>query len=259
MKTPVLSKITLFPVKALSGVDVERAVVTPAGALRQDRQFALQDEQGRLINAKRHPEINQFDARFDLENRQITLDLYGFDEAETFDLYEGNEALETWFSDFFGFRVRLIENADQGFPDDRDRPGPTLISTATLAEVHAWFPDLTFDEIRKRFRTNLEIADCPAFWEDRLNKVADDPIRFKIGDVLFEGLKHCVRCQVPTLDTRTGEAYPDFQKIFMQKREETLPDWIEKSGFDHFYRLAINTRIVWAPAELQTGTPLLIL
>ncbi len=253
-----LARITLFPVKALSSVDVESCDITSAGALLNDRQFALKDEDDHFVNGKRYPEVNQIVSSFDLINGMITLDLHGFEDPQTFELHEGNCQLEEWFSQFFGFNVRLVENNENGFPDDQQRPGPTVISTATIEEVASWFPELSPEQIRDRFRTNLELDDCPAFWEDQLNKLPDQGIRFQIGDVIFEGLKHSVRCPVPTQETVTGIAFPDFKKFFMQKREETLPDWIEKSGFDHYYKLAINTRIVHFNAELKLGAKVTI-
>ena len=42
---------------------------------------------------------------------------------------------------------------------------------------------------------------------------------------------------------KTGEVYPNFQKTFITKRQETLPNWAEKTRFNHFFRLAINTRL----------------
>lgn len=34
-----------------------------------------------------------------------------------------------------------------------------------------------------------------------------------------------------------------FQKTRATKRKEALPDWVVSSRFDHYYRLAVNTRI----------------
>ena len=253
MDQPTLATITLFPVKALSGIDVESRGITPTGVLSYDRQYALKDEKGRFVNGKRHPEVNQLVSVFDLEQQTITLDISGFEDPQIFELRAGNHQLQEWLSDFFGFSVRVEENTRNGFPDDLKRPGPTIISTATLQEVASWFPGLSLDEIRRRFRTNLELEGCHAFWEDQLNRVTDHPVRFQIGEVLFEGLKHCVRCPVPSQHTETGEIWLDFQKIFMQKREQTLPGWVDKSGVDHFYKLAINTRIVHFHSDLKTG------
>jgi hypothetical protein len=49
-----------------------------------------------------------------------------------------------------------------------------------------------------------------------------------------------------------------FQKRFSDLRRETLPPWAPAARFDHFYRLAVNTRV--APTEhgklLRVGDPL---
>ena len=74
-------------------------------------------------------------------------------------------------------------------------------------------------------------------------------MRFRIGDCLFDGSNPCQRCVVPPRDPATGESYPDFAKIFVERREQTLPAWAERSRFNHFYRLAINTLV---PPD-QTG------
>jgi uncharacterized protein len=58
----------------------------------------------------------------------------------------------------------------------------------------------------------------------------------------------CLRCLVPTKNPDTGAAYPHFQKIFAQRREQSLPDWKDKSEFKGFYRLTVNTRLDAAEA-----------
>ena len=68
-----------------------------------------------------------------------------------------------------GFLVSVAIRQDASrLPHDTDASGPTVISAATLAAVSAWFPGLTPQDTRLRFRTNLEISGVPAFWEDRL-------------------------------------------------------------------------------------------
>jgi len=61
--------------------------------------------------------------------------------------------------------------------------------------------------------------------------------------VEFLGVNPCARCVVPTRNPETGAVYPNFQKIFSQKRQELLPSWAERSQFNHFYRLTVNTKI----------------
>jgi uncharacterized protein YcbX len=249
---PQLRSITVFPVKSLDGARIKAIDFVGAGGLRHDRRFALQDAAGKFVNGKRFPAIHAVRAEFSPDFAQVTLRAPGR-TLETFRLAAGDAALEAWFSDYFGFTVTLAENIETGFPDDLESPGPTLISTATLAEVCRWFPQLDLDEVRRRFRANLEIdsttgtIDCPAFWEDRLFRDfavpdARDTAPFRIGAAHLEGVNPCARCAVPTRDSRTGEAITKFAVDFSARRRETLPAWSAVSAFDHYYRLAINTR-----------------
>jgi uncharacterized protein len=84
----------------------------------------------------------------------------------TFSLIEDSIDLTSWLSQFFEFPVSIVENAVNGFPDDLDAYEPTIVSTATLAAICDWFPDLDLTEVRRRFWTNLELSGVPAFWEN---------------------------------------------------------------------------------------------
>jgi uncharacterized protein YcbX len=245
---PRLARIVIFPVKSLDGVAVNEARVLPSGALEHDRQWALFDAQDKWVNGKRTPQIHRLRSVIDPTAQKIVL-TSGATTAE-FGINTERAQLEQWLSDFFGLAVRVKENAAAGFPDDTAAPGPTVVSTATLAEVTGWFPGLTLPETRRRFRANLEIEDVEPFWEDRLYAEEGEAVRFQIGDVQLEGTNPCQRCVVPTRASETGERYHDFATIFERQRYEMLPYWATRSRFDHFYRLAVNTR----PVAGRTGT-----
>lgn len=240
---PYLNQIFIFPIKSLDGVAVDRATVLESGALQHDREYAIVDQQGKFVNGKRTAAVHLLRSQFDLAAQTVTLHIEGKSESAQFQLADDRAALETWLSDYFGFAVTLIRNSEMGFPDDTLSPGPTVISTATLAAVAAWFPGVSLEALRRRFRTNLELADAEAFWEDRLYGDADRTQRFQIGTVQLEGVNPCQRCIVPVRDAITGEAYPNFQKMFLAQRQATLPIWTARSRFNHFYRLAVNTRL----------------
>ena len=70
------------------------------------------------------------------------------------------------------------------------------------------------------------------------------------GGVLLEGVYPCQRCAVPGRSPTTGEAIPGFAKTFAERRREGFPAWVTASRFDHFYRLAVNTR----PAQREPGS-----
>jgi uncharacterized protein len=247
---PTLTQMTIYPIKSLDGLVVERAQISAGGALEFDRRWAIVDESGKIVNAKRTAKIQQIRASYEFtlpaigSGSQLVVTLAATDALpQTFDLSTQLTESARWLSILLGFPVSIIENSMTGFPDDLDAYGPTIVSKATLAAICNWFPDLDLVEVRRRFRTNLEISGVPAFWEDSLFAGAGEVVEFGIGDVRFYGINPCQRCIVPTRDSLTGEVLPKFQQIFTQQRFQTLPIEVNRSRFNHFYRLGINTQI----------------
>jgi hypothetical protein len=249
MDQPLISlvRIAIFPVKSLDGMVVHQARVLPTGALEGDRQFALVDRSDRMVNAKRTPRIQQIRTRADLASRTIELAAEGAQRG--FQIDRDRRALEAWLGEFLGLDVRLIENVTGGFPDDLDSPGPTIVGRSTLETVASWYEGLSLDEVRRRFRANLEIDGCEPFWEDRLYAAEGAEVAFRVGGVPFHGTNPCQRCAVPTRGSETGAVDRDFMRVFEARRQEALPWWAARARFDHFYRLAVNTR----PASTAGG------
>jgi uncharacterized protein YcbX len=256
MSTPYLKSIILYPIKSLDGVVLDQASVLASGALQHDREFALFDSQGQFVNGKRHAKIHAIRSEFDLKQRQVTLWGPGM-ERQPFHLDRDRPALESWFSQYFGFPVQVQQNQQAGFPDDTHASGPTIISTQTIETVASWFPDISAEEMRQRIRANLEIGGVPAFWEDQLFSESGWCVQFQIGSVLFEGINPCQRCVVLTRDSHSGTATPQFQKHFVAQRQAALPNWTVAQRFNHFYRLSINTNVPSSQAGqvLQVGDP----
>ena len=243
---PYLAKILVYPIKSLDGVEVSQISFWQGGALAHDREFALLDEKGKLVNAKRKAEIHKIRAAFDLEARMITLWLEGNSAMQSFHLDGDRPALEGWFSDYFRFPITLVQNRHTGFPDDTESSGPTIVSAASLEAIATWF-GIGLEESRQRFRANLEIADAPAFWEDQIYSATGEGISFQIGDIELKSSHPCQRCIVPTRNPWTGDRTPDFQAKFNAHREATLPDGAPRSQFNHFYKLTLNTIV--SPSE----------
>ena len=240
---PRLARISIFPIKSLDGVTVSEAQILSSGAFKGDREFAIIDRAGKFVNGKRNAKVHLLRSTFDLDARTVTIWVQGQADRQIFDLDGDRHAMSDWLSEYFEQPVKLVQNLEMGFPDDTDSPGPTIISTGTLTTVASWFVQLSYEEAQRRFRTNLEVDAVLPFWEDRLFTSAESSVMFKVGDVQIEGINPCQRCIVPTRDPETGEVDDRFQKIFIQKRQATLPEWVERSRFNHFYRLAVNTRI----------------
>jgi uncharacterized protein YcbX len=238
----VLSQILIYPVKSLDGVSVPQARITPGGILEGDRSYALFDAEGKYVNAKRTPRIQFLRAEFDARYELIILSAPGADRARHFSLVEPDE-LNDWLSKFFGFPVSVKREENSGFPDDRAAPGPTICSEASLREIMTWFPGLTLESTRRRFRTNLELNGTEPFGEDRLFGAPETKRPFRLGGVAFRGHNPCQRCVVPTRDPDKAGVTAQFQKKFMEMRRKTLPPWSEPARFNHYYRFAINTSI----------------
>lgn len=229
---PVLARIRIYPVKALNAVEVTESKIATGGALAWDRAWALVDPEGRLINGKRYPAVHRLRAEYRLDSMTAR-----FGDSPSFSLLDGWDAALPALSRYFGFPVRVEHDATHGLPDDTDASGPTVVTSASLLAVCRWFPPMTVDNARDRFRANLEFAAEEPFWEDRLRGP------FRVGDVEMTAVNPCQRCAVPSRDPETGEEWPGFQKRFALEREASIPEWAHRDQFNHFYRFTVNTRI----------------
>ncbi len=249
---PELAQIWIYPIKSLPGVRVDQAQLLSGHALEFDRRWAIFDQAGKYVNGKRQARIHQLQAKFSLIQPSVILQANH--HSATFDLTAEQNQLAQWLSKFFGFPVELRSDQTLGFPDDPQASGPTLVSTASLEAVASWYPDLTLEDVRQRFRANLELSGVPAFWEDQLFGLDQEERLFQIGDIQFVGVNPCNRCIVPTRSAQTGAVYPHFQQIFSQRRQETLPAWVVRERFNHFYKLTVNTRL----SSTNTGQTLYV-
>ncbi len=248
MSIPFVARIDLFPIKSFDAVGTAAATVLPSGALSGDRRWAFVDGQDRLVNGKQFPAVHRIRTTIDPDASTAVVD------DGHFFLAGDVTPLENWMSDRLGTVVRLQENPLAGFPDDTDSPGPTLIATATLEAVAGWF-DLSLEQARARFRTNIEIGGVPAFWEDGCYGAT-----CRVGDAPLVLVNPCARCVVPSRDARTGEPLIGFQKRFAEQRRAALAPGVDQAPFNHFYRLAVNTRL--APPSrggtIRLGDPIAV-
>ncbi|MCG1003086.1 MULTISPECIES: MOSC domain-containing protein [Halobacterium] len=232
---PRIDRLRVYPVKGLDGTEVDAADVTEGGTLADDRTYAFFDDDGDVLNGKRTARVHDLDTDFDRDARELVVETRD-GETERFHLDDDPGEAEAWFSEFFDEALALERDGELGYVDRREM-GPSVVSTATLREVASWFDNLTVDSVRRRLRANVEVAGVPAFWEDRF--VGADAPAFEAGGVRFEGITPCGRCVVPSRDPDTGEPTPDFRETFVQKREETFPEFADPEAFDHFYTLML--------------------
>ena len=239
----VLKRIDLFPIKSLDGISVAAARLNSTGILEHDRMFAMVDATGSYVNGKRTDRVHLIRTTFAEDYREASFWIQGETRKQDF-VFNEPARINRWLSDFFGFAVQFICDPIRGFPDDRTASGPTIVSEGSLQEVTRWFPELTLESARRRFRSNLELGGVEPFWEDRLFGAPDELKLFRIGEISFVGHNPCQRCVVPSRDPESGiQSAPSFQKNFMALRKQRLPSWTNIGRFNHFYRFAVNTSV----------------
>ncbi len=242
-----LRRLVIFPVKSLDGVAVEEARITEGGILENDRVYAIKDSEGKFVNGKRHARVHHLRCAFDPAITEIRL--WSTDESPRQFSLNDRATIGQWLTAFFGFSVTFEHDRRGGFPDDREAFGPTIVSEASLRAIQGWYPALTLESLRRRFRANLELGDGPPFCEDELFGAPGEFKRFQIGPVKFLGHNPCQRCVVPSRDPESGEPVAEFQKSFAQLRQKHLPAWANAARFNHFYRFAVNTSIPSTEAQ----------
>ncbi len=241
--TAVIKNITIYPVKSLDGISLQKARFGPGGCLLHDREYAIVDANGKKVKGKSNVMVHLLRSRIDFENEMVSLK----HETETawnhFHLIKDKTLIDGFLSTFFKIPVTLQRDTAGRFLDEPVKSGVTILSTASLERVSSWFDNLSLEETRKRFRANIEITDVPAFWEDQLFYKEGTAVEFKIGDALLYGLSPRARCVVPARHPQTGETIQGFQKSFALQRAAGIPAWSLLNVYGHSYYLAVDCYI----------------
>ncbi|MDB5227717.1 MAG: hypothetical protein JWN78_1910 [Bacteroidota bacterium] len=235
---PLLHSITIYPVKSLDGIALQKAMITDGGCLLHDREYAMFDEEGKRINGKSNPLVHTLRSAVDFETETISFRHHLETTWHSFHLQKERTAVQSYLSDHFGIPVILLQDKTGRFLDIPDVSGATVLSTSTLQAVSEWY-DMSLDETRKRFRATLEIEGVPAFWEDHLFSAVRE-IEFMVGDVKMLGMSPRARCVVPTRHPETAEVIHAFPKSFAAHRKESLPEWSDLNEYGHYYHLSVD-------------------
>lgn len=240
---PVVNRITIYPVKSLDGVSLQKAQVGNGGSLVHDREYAIIDRNGKYVKGKNNDLVYLLRSAIDLDNNIISFRHENETTWDHFHLQNDKDAIDEFLSSFFKMPVALHKNTMGEFLDIPVKSGVTVLSTSSLNEVSNWFNNMDIEETRKRFRATIELTVVPAFWEDKLFFEEGTAIEFKIGDVTLQGISPRARCSVPTRHPETGEIIHGFQKSFANQRTANLPQWSTLDDYGHGYYLSVDCYI----------------
>ncbi len=240
--TPVVSKIRIYPIKSLDCVELDEVVIGRR-VLQHDREFAIFNEEGGFINGKRTPRVNLLRSLFDIEKYSVTFREEGMDLSSTFNLIDDKDKIEDYLSEFFGFNVIIDQNKEGKFLDIPGSSGITICSEASINSLLEFFPGISEEQMRLRFRANIELSSVPEFWEDNLFGEPGTCIEYFLGNVKLYGVTPRARCIVPTRNSLNGDPYPYFTKRFVSARKDTLPESSLIPEYGHYYFFSVDTFI----------------
>ncbi|MFT5642138.1 MAG: hypothetical protein ACI9A7_002247 [Cyclobacteriaceae bacterium] len=236
---PTVSNIRIYPIKSLDPVE-QQEVEIGIHSLKNDRIFAMLADDERWVNGKRTGRINQLQSTFDLPNNVIKLTERGKNDWQSFDLHADNPELNGYLQDFFKMKLHLVHNDAGELLDVPKRSSLSIVSTASLASLQHDMPTYSLEDLRLRFRTNIEISGVEAFWEENLFHKPQTGVRFKMGEVEMIGMTPRARCNVPPRNPQTGETDKTFVKAMMKSRGESLPENSTLDQFGNLYHLAVD-------------------
>jgi len=249
MSNPTISKLRIYPIKSLGHIDLSEVNIGTF-SLENDRIFAMLDEDGTVINGKRDSRVNLLHTEYDLSAGSVILSKKDGAEKREFELRIDNPELNSYLSDFFDVKLKLIKNIEGQLMDTPKASSLTLISQSTLETLQKDFDKYELENIRMRFRSNIELSGVDTYWEEALYQEPGYGIRFRVGDVTMIGISPTARCSVPTQHPITGEIDKSFVKqiIASRRKDEYALAKILMYGKAPYF-LAIN---VFVP-ESETG------
>ena len=225
--TATLSAIHVYPVKALGGISLAEATVTPRG-LKHDRRFLVIDNDEVAVTQRDVPkmatgwmEVDGNEVVFsapDMESLSIPAEppempshMVRVWSSDVLAHSISTEA-DSWLSEYLGFTARLVY-----MPDSSERKiNPQHAKEGDMVSFADGYPLLVISEASlqdlnerivknggsaltmNRFRPNLVIKGCETYEEDRLGDI-------QVGETIFRAVKRCARCQVTTTDQASGD------------------------------------------------------
>lgn len=237
---PILDQITIYPIKSCAGIDLDSSMVHDRG-FPLDRRWLLVDEHGKFISQRTHPRLGQIklaadsnklivdhegkpSLHLDLNPEKKEMKKAKIWKDDVRGVHVGQES-DDWFSDILAQSVHLLHmNAAVSRPLVKERLPQDRSFEVSFADGYPYLltSQSSLDDLNSRlensvpmdrFRSNLVVSGFEPFAEDGWKRI-------RIGDVEFMVVKPCARCQVTTIDQRTGATSKEPLKTLASFRKQ---------------------------------------
>ncbi|XP_038877506.1 mitochondrial amidoxime reducing component 2 isoform X1 [Benincasa hispida] len=247
-----VSAIFIYPIKSCRGISVLQAPLTPTG-FRWDRQWLVVNYKGRAYTQRVEPKLALVEVHLPndafledwnpSETSFLVIKAPGMDvlkvplrepqqNADGVSVWEWSgsaldegDAPSKWFSDYLGKPSRLVRfNAASQTREVDPKYGPghqimfsdefpyMLISQGSLDALNTVLKEPVSIN---RFRPNILVDGCEPFSEDLWTEI-------KIDNVIFQGVRLCSRCKLPSINQETGIAGPEPNETLKNIRSDTV-------------------------------------
>jgi uncharacterized protein YcbX len=247
-------------------------------ALLQDRSFMITDKDGKFLTMRTHKE-RMSKIRLSVQGDHVVLTAPGvMSTSLSLPLYfregdDGNnyrkQSVRVW--SWQGQARKVSDEADCWISKVLDQPAqivqccpdsehsrnvdPDWVSPEmkdTQVRFADGFPYLfvfeeslsdfqshcNIDVSMDRFRGNIIISGGQPWQEDRIKQMK---IETKEGStIVFDFVKPCSRCTVPTIDPETGIANDTIHRVLYEKRRGSVLGWNEPKSFIHSTFFGVN-------------------
>lgn len=223
-----VASLHIHPVKSLGGISVTSADIDRFG-LQWDRRWMVVDENGKFITQRQRAVMALIKARMEgeavvltgAEGTELAFSHRDFENGPVLSVQVwrdecqariGAAAMNQWLSDQLGVTCRLVfMPEDSHRPVDPDYAGPghtvgfadgyplLLTQQSSLADLNR---HMSIDIGMERFRPNVVVAGAEPWLEDQWRVV-------QIGSTVFDVVKPCSRCAIPTINPQDASKQPE--------------------------------------------------
>lgn len=234
-----LSKLYIYPIKSLRGLQLSHAQVSSSG-LALDRTSMITEPDGTFITARQYPQMVLFtpallaDGLFltapDGESAAIRFSDF-IPNAQPTEVWGNHftaliapEGINHWLSGYFQRDVQLRWLGPE--LTRRVKKHPEIPLSFADGYPYLLINQTSFNDLQQRcpsnikmeqFRPNLVVTGANAWAEDFWQVI-------RIGDVIFELIKPCSRCVLTTVSTERGRKHPSGEPLSTLQKFRSADD-----------------------------------